>query len=80
MSALSLGLLKGICDFWWSSQTEFKDWAVDASAEFFCVYLEEWKKLFQQRSSVSQMNQFLKEHCGQWAERASRTISSRRKH
>jgi hypothetical protein len=78
--AVCLGLLKGIYDFRWSSQTEFKDWAVDAPAEFFWVYLEEWKKLFQQRSSASRMNQFIKEHCGQWAERASRTISSRRKH
>ena len=78
--AVCLGLLKGIYDFRWSSQTEFKDWAVDAPAEFFWAYLEEWMKLFQQRASASRMNQFLKEHCGQWAERASRTISSARKH
>ena len=77
--AVCLGLLKGIYDFRWSSQTEFKDWAVDAPAEFFWVYLEEWKKSFQQRSSTSRMNQFLTEHCVQWAERASRTIGSRRK-
>lgn len=78
--AVCLGILKGIYDFRWSSQTEFKDWAVDAPADFFWIYLEEWKKLFQQRSSTSRINQFLKEHCGEWAERASRTIRSRRKH
>ncbi len=78
--AVCLGILKGIYDFRWSSQTEFKDWAVDAPAEFFWVYLEEWKKSFRQRSSTSRMNQFLTEHCGQWAERASRTIGSRTKH
>jgi hypothetical protein len=77
--AVCLGILKGIHDFQWSSRTEFKDWAVDAPADFFWVYLEEWKKSFQQRSSTSRMNQFLTEHCVQWAERASRTIGSRRK-
>jgi hypothetical protein len=35
--AVCLVILKGIYDFRWSAQTEFKDWAVDAPAEFFWV-------------------------------------------
>ena len=31
--AVCLGILKGVYDFQWYSNTEFKDWAVDAPAE-----------------------------------------------
>ena len=76
--AVCLGILKGVYDFQWYSQTEFKDWAVDAPGQFFWIYLEEWKKYFQQRSSASRMSQFLTEHCLEWAERALRTVGSRK--
>ena len=76
--AVCLGLLKGVYDFQWYSKTEFKDWAVDAPGEYFWIYLEEWKKHFQQPSSTSRMNQFLTEHCVKSAERASRTVGSRK--
>ncbi|MHB8973737.1 MAG: hypothetical protein ACYC3X_15500 [Pirellulaceae bacterium] len=61
------GILQGVYDFQWSSKTEFKDWAVDAPAEFFGTYLGEWKKHFEPRSSRAKLNQFLAEHCLKWA-------------
>ena len=76
--AVCWGILKGIYDFKWYSKTEFKDWAVDAPGEYFGIYLDEWKKQFQQRSSASQMNQFLTEHCPKWAERVLREVGSRK--
>ena len=77
-TARCLGILKGVYDFQWYSKTEFKDWAVDAPGEYFWIYLEEWKKYFQQRSSASRMIDFLREHCLKWAERALRTVGSRK--
>ena len=56
--AVCLGILKGVYDFQWHSKTEFKNWAIDAPSEYFWIYLEEWKKHFQQPSSTSRMNQF----------------------
>ena len=75
--AVCLGILKGVYDFQWYSKTEFKDWAVDAPAEYFWTYLGEWKKHFKQRQSPTKLNQFLTEHCLKWAERAMRTVRSR---
>jgi hypothetical protein len=74
--AVCLGILKGVYDFQWHSETEFKDWAVDAPDEYFWTYLEEWKQCFKQRSSVTRIKRFLMEHCLAWSERAIRTVRS----
>ena len=76
--AVCLGILKGVYDFQWYSKTEFKDWAVDAPAECFWTYLGAWKEDFKQRSSSARINQFLTQHCLKWAERAMRTVRSRK--
>jgi hypothetical protein len=76
--AVCLGILKGVYDFQWNSDTEFKDWAVDAPAEYFWTYLEEWKQHCKQRSSVAKIEQFLTENCLEWSERAVRTVRSQR--
>jgi hypothetical protein len=39
-----MGILKGIRRFEKESQSEFKDWAVDAPGENFARVFEEWKK------------------------------------
>jgi hypothetical protein len=77
--AVCLGILKGVYDFQWYSKTEFKNWAVDAPVESFWEYVGEWKTHFKQRSSPEKLQQFLTEHCPKWAERAMRTIRSRKK-
>ncbi len=66
--AICLGILKGVYDFEWDSNTEFKDLADDAPAEFFSDYLGEWKESFQNRSSRGRLSQFLTTHCPKWAE------------
>ena len=68
--AICFGILKGVYDFEWHSTTEFKDWAVDAPADFFSTYLGEWNEHFQERSSHAKLNQFLTAHCPKWADRA----------
>ena len=67
---ICFGILKGVYDFEWHSTTEFKDWAVDAPADFFSTYLGEWNEHFQERSSHAKLNQFLTAHCPKWADRA----------
>ncbi len=39
-----IGILKGICKFENDSLSEYKDWAVDAPADFFEQILDDWKK------------------------------------
>ena len=39
-----IGILKGICEFENESTSEYKDWAVDAPAEYFERVLDEWKE------------------------------------
>ncbi len=69
--AICFGILKGVYDFEWDSTTEFKDWAVDAPADFFSTYLGEWKGNFQKRSSHAKLNQFLASNCPKWADQAT---------
>ena len=66
--ATCLGIIKGIYDFHWYSENEFKDWAIDTPADFFGEYIREWKKHFQKRSSLAKLNQFLSAYCVKWAE------------
>ena len=40
----AFAILKGICRFENKSISEYKDWAVDAPAEFFGHVLKQWKK------------------------------------
>jgi hypothetical protein len=65
---ICLGILRGIYDFHWHSNTEFKDWAVDVPGEVFEAYLGEWKEQFQEPTSASKLKQFLSAHCPNWAE------------
>ena len=65
---ICLGILRGIYDFHWHSNTEFKDWAVDVPGEVFQAYLGEWKAQFQEPTSSSKLKQFLSAHCPNWAE------------
>lgn len=71
-------LLKGIYDFAKESSTEYKQWAVDAPGEYFGMILDDWKKLFEGRRPLSGMSEFLQTHCRDWAERAMKSLRSRR--
>jgi hypothetical protein len=72
------GILKGIYDFHKTSSTEYKQWAVDAPADYFRVVLADWKKLFPGRPSFPRMTAFLQNHCPDWAEWATKSLHSRR--
>ena len=39
-----MDILKGICKFEKYSTSEYKDWAIDAPADFFGHVLDDWKK------------------------------------
>jgi hypothetical protein len=72
------GILKGIYNFHKDSSTEYKEWAVDAPSEYFGVVLDHWKKLLTRRTSFPRMTAFLQTHCPDWAERATKSLRSRR--
>ncbi len=50
------------------SATEYRDWAVDALAEYFGLVLEHWKRLFKGRPPLREMERFLESHRPDWAE------------
>lgn len=72
------GLLKGIYHFDKESSTEYKEWAADAPGEYFAMMLDDWKTLFEGQPPFSDMQVFLQTHCPDWAERAMRSLRSRR--
>jgi hypothetical protein len=61
-----MGILKGICDFDKESSTEYKDWAIDAPAEFFSTILDDWRKRTNKRTELAEMNEFIRENCPEW--------------
>ena len=71
------GMLKGIYLFDKESSTEYKNWAIDAPAEYFGLILGDWKKLFAGQPSFSNMKAFLETHCPNWAEWATKSLRSR---
>ena len=62
-----MGILKGIYDFDKESSTEYKDWTVDAPAEFFTMVLDDWRKGTKKRKDLAEMNEFMKRNCPDWA-------------
>jgi hypothetical protein len=72
------GILKGIYDFDKESATEYKEWVVDAPSEFFRGVLDDWKRLFTARPPFPRMIAFLRTHCPDWAEWATKSLRSRR--
>jgi hypothetical protein len=73
------GILKGIYDFEKESSSQFKEWAVDAPAEYFRIVLDDWKKLFERRPPLDRMSEFLTRHCAGWAEWAMKSLRPRRR-
>jgi hypothetical protein len=58
-----MGILKGIHRFETESESEFKDWAVDAPGEFFVSVYDEWKKENKARKEILEMKRFVLSLC-----------------
>ena len=71
---LCMGMLKGIYDFANESNTEYKDWAVDAPGEFFMIVLDDWRNWTKKRKDLAEMDEFIEKHCPEWF------VSRRKKH
>jgi hypothetical protein len=56
-----LGILEGIHRFETESESEFKDWAVDASGEYFVRIYDEWKKAVKNKKEVAEVRKFIKD-------------------
>ena len=61
-----MGILKGIYDFHKESDPEYKDWAVDAPAEYFHAVLHDWQKSTNKRSDLAEMKRFTEKNCPAW--------------
>ncbi|MFH1438325.1 MAG: hypothetical protein ABIJ56_21630 [Pseudomonadota bacterium] len=59
----TMGILKGIHRFETDSESEFKDWAVDAPAELFERIYDDWKKGSRKKKDLKEMKNFIMEHC-----------------
>ena len=64
---LCMGMLTGIYDFGNESNTEYKDWAVDAPGEFFTLVLDDWKNWIKKRKDLAEMDEFIEKHCPEWS-------------
>jgi hypothetical protein len=62
-SACCLGILQGIYDFDEESSTQYKEWAVDAPAEFFGQVADAWANIYHGKPPLSKLESFVKEHC-----------------
>ncbi len=61
-----MGILKGIYQFEKESTSEFKDWAVDAPAEYFKSVLDEWKKGQKDPKDIAEIEDFIKKDLLDW--------------
>lgn len=64
-----MGILKGIHRFETESESEYKDWAVDAPSECFVSVYEEWRKGTKSKKDVAEVKQFVRELCPTIAQR-----------
>ena len=71
------GLLKGIYDFDEESATQYKEWAMDAPAEYFGLVLKDWKALHKERVPLSKMQDFIEKQCPAYAHFAVRILRSK---
>jgi len=62
-SACCLGILQGIYDFDEESSTQYKEWAVDAPADFFGQVADAWANIYHGKPPLSKLESFVKEHC-----------------
>ena len=62
-----MGVLSGIYDFHRESSTEYKDWAVDAPAEFFRTILDDWRRSTKKPKDLAEMDAFIENRCPDWA-------------
>ncbi len=74
-----LGILKGTYDFKKLSTSEFKDWALDAPAEYFCIFLEEWEAHRKGRAPLTKMRRFIEKHCPDYTDLAERILRAKRR-
>jgi len=61
-----MGILKGIYDFVYESNSEFKDWATDFPQECFGNILGEWKKKNKNKLNIKKMHKFIEKECEDW--------------
>ncbi len=73
------GILKGIYEFDKDSATQYKEWAVDAPAEYFAYILDDWKKLYKGRLPMVSMKAFLETNCPDWVQWAVKSLRSARR-
>jgi hypothetical protein len=76
-SAYCLGILKGIYGFDKDSSTQYKEWAVDAPEEYFGQVVDAWEKIYHGRTPQLKMENFVKEHCPDYAERLAQHLRLR---
>ncbi len=62
-----MGILQGIHQFEKESNSEFKDWAVDAPGEYFGTTLEKWRDGCESQEELTEMEEFIQAECPKWA-------------
>ncbi len=58
-----MGILQGIHRFETESESEYKDWAVDAPGEFFVTVYQDWRKGTKSKKGISEVKRFVQELC-----------------
>ena len=62
-----MGVLQGIYRFDQESKSQFKDWAIDIPIECFGYLLGEWRKDCQSSTATTEMDEFIRNSCPNWA-------------
>ena len=62
-----MGVLLGIYRFDQESKSEFREWAVDIPLECFGYLLDEWRKGCESSTAGTEMDEFVKNSCPNWA-------------
>jgi len=63
-----MGVLKGLYFYKKEAKSEFRNWAVDIPVELFGSLLERWRKRTRAHQQKSEMDDFLRATCPDWAE------------
>ena len=61
-----MGILQGIYEFETTSNSEFKNWAVDAPAHYFVSTYKDWKKQAKNKKDIAEVQRFIKDIAPEW--------------
>jgi hypothetical protein len=62
-----MGIIEGLYQFEYESNSEFKDWAPDIANSIATEILNNWKKSCNDNGKLNEVEEYISENCPEWS-------------